>query len=120
MSEMPALPPAVLPVREVTLLARPLGLLVPVTFDGGLWAFCETGAADAGVALDSERVARYLLTGLVRALRRAGGSPPAVLPYRMALGALEISLAARIDASGIFVSDRQPDLERVFPLRAAG
>lgn len=117
MSEMPALPPLAAPAREVTQLARPLGLLVPVTFDAGLWAFCESGAADAGVALDAERVARFLLTGLVRALRRAGGSPPAVLPYRMALGVLEIGLAARMDAAGIHVSDVGAIL---VPPRAAG
>ncbi len=129
MSEMPALPPMA-PAREVTPLARPLGLLVPVTFDGGLWAFCESGAADAGVTLDAERVARYLLTGLVRALRRAGSPcgwgpgaagegapPPAVLPYRMALGQLEIALAARIEAGRIHVSDVGAI---VFPPRAAG
>ena len=99
MSELPADLPA--PPVDVTALARPLGLLVPVRFDAGLWAFCQGGGADAGVALDAERVARYLLAGLVRALRRVDGAVPDLLPYRMALGTLELDLMARIDAQGI-------------------
>lgn len=106
MSEQPATPLSTsfsAPV-EVTHLARPLGVLIPVHFEADLWAFCAAGAAGAGVALEPERVARYLLTGLVRALRRTGGAP-ALLPYRMALGRLELSLVARVEQSGIRVAD---------------
>lgn len=117
MSELPTPPLHGAPPCEVTHLARPLGLLVPVTFSGTLWTFCVSGAAGAGVTLEAERVARYLLTGLVRALRRTGGCPPAVLPYRMALGRLELALAARVEADGIQVSDVGAI---VLPPRAAG
>lgn len=101
MSELPILPD---PPADVTHLARPLGLLVPVRFDATLWAFCQAGAADAGVALDPERVARFLLAGLVRALRRVEGPSPALLTYRMALGTLDLSLVATLDPQGILLS----------------
>jgi hypothetical protein len=105
MSELPAPPPHSTPAADVTRLARPLGVLVPVAFAPELWAFCLAGAPGAAGPADPDRVARYLLTGLVRALRRADAFPAsAPLRYRMALGPREIGLAAHVGTEGIYVA----------------
>lgn len=84
---------------DMTGLARPMGILVPVTFASGLWSFCEARAPGAGVAMSPERVARYLLAGLVRALRRQKGPelPPQGLAFRLALGNLVLELVGTVE-----------------------
>ena len=117
MSEPPAFmsdPPAPAPPGvDVTPLARPLGVRLPVHFAPALWAFCAEGLAAPGggepaAAADPERVARYLLTGLVRALRRAPPPAPARVPYTMALGRRELVLLARVGPAGIQVQLQGP------------
>ena len=91
---------------DVTSLARSVGVLVPVSLSPALWAFCETGGEDAGLALSPERVARYLLTALVRALRRQPTPRPnALLPIRVALGRLDLTLTARLTDGRILLDD---------------
>jgi hypothetical protein len=87
--------------HDVTGWARSVGLLGRVSLAAPLWAYCEGGARGAGVALPPERVARYVLTGLVRALRRLQGAPPDVLPFTLVLGAHPLRLVARLEAGRI-------------------